>query len=76
MSEYIQHRLAVAGSTGKIGFSPDALKAIYNYSGGVPRLINLLADKALLRGFVKEIFFLDHLHIQDCIKELDGEHLA
>jgi general secretion pathway protein A len=73
---YIQHRLAVAGSPGQVVFSPEAIKAIYTHTGGVPRLINILADKALLRGFVMERFALDHVHVQDCIKELDGEHLA
>ena len=76
VSAYIQHRLSVAGSVGRIVFTPDAIKAIYTHSGGVPRLINILADKALLRGFVKELFTLDRILIQECIKELDGEHLA
>jgi len=76
VANYIQHRLSVAGSQGRIVFSTAAIQAIFDHTGGVPRLINILADKALLRGFVKEIFTLDQLHIQDCIKELDGEHLA
>ena len=76
VAEYIRHRLAVAGSPGRIVFSEEALKAIYSHTGGIPRLINILADKALLRGFVKEIFTLDHNHIQACIKELEGEHLV
>ena len=76
VADYIQHRLFVAGSPGKISFSSEALRTIYTHTGGVPRLINILADKALLRGFVKEIFALDHLHIQECIQELDGEQLA
>jgi general secretion pathway protein A len=57
-------------------FTPEALTAIFTHTGGVPRLINILADKALLRGFVKERFTLDHIHIQECIQEMDGEHLA
>ena len=76
VANYIQHRLSVAGSHGRIVFSTAAIQTIYTHTGGVPRLINILADKALLRGFVKEIFTLDQFHIQDCIKELDGEHLA
>ncbi len=76
VADYIKHRLEVAGSRGKVGFSPDAIKAIYDHTGGVPRLINILADKALLRGFVKEVFTLDRLLVQECIRELDGEHLV
>jgi hypothetical protein len=46
------------------------------WPGGLTRRVNVLADKALLRGFVKELFTLDHIHIQECIQEMDGEHLA
>jgi general secretion pathway protein A len=76
VADYIRHRLAVAGSQGGVEFSPAAIQAIYAHTGGIPRLINILADKALLRGFVKELFALDHLHVQACIQELEGENLA
>jgi general secretion pathway protein A len=45
---YIEHRLTVAGAKGGITFSPEAHKAIYQFSSGVPRLVNLIADRALL----------------------------
>lgn len=51
---YIYHRLQVAGSDGSIRFEPRAIDQIYEYSEGIPRLINLLCDKALLLGFVTE----------------------
>jgi len=76
VTAYLNHRLQVAGSTGVIVFSESAIKAIYKHSKGIPRLINILADKALLMGFVKETFTLDHDHIQACIRELEGEQLA
>ncbi len=76
VGQYIQHRLAVAGSGGDIIFQEEALRSIYHYTGGIPRLINILADKALLRGFVKEILVMDLEHIQTCIRELEGENLA
>ncbi|MEI8140463.1 MAG: AAA family ATPase [bacterium] len=76
VADYIPHRLAIAGSQGRVVFSDSAIKAIFTHTGGVPRLINILADKALLRGFVQETFTLDHNHIQACIKELEGESLA
>lgn len=72
VADYIRHRLSVAGSRGDVTFTPEAVRVIYDYSGGVPRLINILADKALLRGFVKEVFTLDRPLLQECIKELDG----
>ncbi len=71
--QYITHRLGVAGSSGQIVFLEEALHLIYHYTGGIPRLINILADKALLRGFVKERFTFDRDHIQTCVEELEGE---
>lgn len=43
---YVQHRLAIAGGSA-VSFSPRALDVIYNLSGGVPRLVNLLGERAL-----------------------------
>ncbi|MEI6563461.1 MAG: AAA family ATPase [bacterium] len=73
---YIQHRLKVAGAGDNIVFDDSAINAIHTHTGGIPRLINILADKALLLGFVKELFIMDHDHIQQCIQELSGEDLA
>jgi general secretion pathway protein A len=49
---YIRHRIEVAGGNGKVGFSARALGAVHRISGGVPRLINLVCDRALLGGYV------------------------
>ncbi len=48
---YVAHRLSVAGYTGGALFSKGALNALYRASGGTPRLINVLAHKALLLVF-------------------------
>ena len=50
---YIRHRLAVAGGEGKVAFSSGALAVIHRLSGGIPRLVNLIGDRALLAGYVK-----------------------
>jgi len=50
---YVRHRIAVAGSS-KSPFSRLGLKALYRRSGGVPRLINIVADRALMAGFARE----------------------
>ncbi len=50
---YIYYRLKVAGSRGDIVFTRAALDEIYYLSGGVPRLINGLCDRALMVGYVK-----------------------
>lgn len=54
IKKYIDHRLMVAGSPGNIVFSRRALSLIFKYSGGVPRLVNLLADRAMLGAFSKQ----------------------
>jgi general secretion pathway protein A len=50
--EYVHHRLAVAGGEGKVSFTPAALDVVVRASGGVPRLVNLVCDRALLAGYV------------------------
>src|SRR6185503_14942918 len=50
--DYIRHRLSVAGGEGKVAFTPTALAAVHQLSGGVPRLVNLICDRALLAGYV------------------------
>src|SRR6516165_931412 len=50
---YIAHRLRVAGAeNGRPRFTPWAIRKVHSYSGGVPRLINAVCDKALLYGYV------------------------
>jgi general secretion pathway protein A len=48
---YIKHRLRCAGQSESILFSAPACWLIYHYSGGIPRLINLLADRSLLGAY-------------------------
>ncbi len=50
---YVQHRLRVAGASGAL-FTPGALFWLHRASGGVPRLINLIADRALLGAWSAE----------------------
>ncbi len=50
---YIDHRLRVADGRGDL-FTPSALRAVYRHSGGIPRLINILCDRALLGAYGQE----------------------
>lgn len=47
---YVRHRLIVAGG-GAVTFAPRALEAVHRCSGGIPRLINLVCDRALLAAY-------------------------
>jgi len=52
--DYILRRLRIAGSPDRLQFEPRAFEAIHAITGGVPRLINLLADRALITAYVEE----------------------
>ena len=53
VASYIAHRLTVAGSSGAVHFSRKAVEKIHRLSSGIPRLINLICDRALLAGFAE-----------------------
>jgi type II secretory pathway predicted ATPase ExeA len=48
---YIQHRLRVAGSPDGAAFSREAMDAVYFYSGGVPRVMNLICEHSLINAY-------------------------
>src|SRR5438067_2797513 len=48
---YVAHRLAIAGGSAAVTFTAAALQQVHRLSGGIPRLINLICDRALLGGF-------------------------
>jgi len=50
---YLRHRMAVAGCS-RMPFSRLGLRALYQRSGGIPRLINIIADRALMAGYARE----------------------
>jgi general secretion pathway protein A len=51
---YVEERLRLAGYTGKGIFRPSALREIYRQTGGVPRVINIICDGALLFGYSRD----------------------
>lgn len=69
--QYVNHRLNVAGSDGSLTFSDKAIEHIYRYSEGVPRLINILCDRALLAGYVAEKKRITHEMIIKCVREME-----
>src|SRR5262245_8839446 len=48
---YVSHRLAIAGGSASVTFTSKALDVVHRLSGGIPRLINLICDRALLSGY-------------------------
>src|SRR5512139_2337481 len=53
-TEYIRHRLRVAGAGDRDLFEPETFPLIYRYSGGIPRLTNTLCDTSLLAAFAQD----------------------
>ena len=51
VSAYVAHRLTIAGGGAAVAFTAKALQQVHRWSGGIPRLINLICDRALLAGF-------------------------
>lgn len=51
---YVRHRLAVAGCQ-RFPFSKLALRKLHQHSGGIPRLINVIAERALLAGYARDL---------------------
>lgn len=72
-TKYIYHRLMVAGSHGRLSFSAGALSEIYNFSRGVPRLINMICDRALLNGYVKQAYQINAGMVRQAAKTLRDE---
>jgi type II secretory pathway predicted ATPase ExeA len=66
---YVEHRLRVSGLDAPL-FTDTALKRLYRYSGGIPRVINSLATSALLTGFGKEAHVIDEMLINEAAMEL------
>ena len=50
-SAYVAHRLTIAGGSSLVSFAPRALDRIHQHSSGIPRLINVLCDRALHGGY-------------------------
>jgi general secretion pathway protein A len=68
-SKYVAHRLKVAGATNKI-FEQDAIREIFAFTGGYPRLINIICDHALLTGYASGIKLIGKKVIKECEREL------
>jgi general secretion pathway protein A len=72
VAQYIQHRLHVSGAKGVPFFTQPAIWRIFNYSQGVPRLVNAVCDKALLAGYVEKSDRINYQMVGRAIRELEG----
>jgi len=72
--EYISHRLKVAGRENNDLFAHDAFAPIFRYTGGIPRLINMLCDTALQCAFVDNKQTVDAKDVMSAVKELNWKN--
>ncbi len=68
--EYIDHRLKIAGSSSNDVFSSDAISAICKHAGGIPRVINIICDNALLIGYSLSQKKITGKIVQEVIEDL------
>jgi general secretion pathway protein A len=69
---YVRHRLDVAGNGNcRVEFSASALDEVYRGSGGVPRLVNLICDRALQQGYIRRTTRIEPEIISGAMADLD-----
>jgi type II secretory pathway predicted ATPase ExeA len=71
---YITQRLKIAGSNGRPIFNQEALETVHKYARGIPRVINLLCDHALLSAFVDKRPQVEAGLIEGVAREFDLLH--
>ncbi|MEC4726667.1 AAA family ATPase [Shewanella sp. D64] len=71
---YVHHRLQVAGRHEPL-FNQGAIKALHKYSGGIPRLINLLCERALMASYAKSTVPVDKKMVILASAEVLGEDI-
>ncbi len=72
ISAYVTHRLAVAGQRRAI-FSPGVISKLYTKTGGIPRLINVICDRAMLGAYVKSQHKINRPILNKAAREVQGQ---
>ncbi|MBZ5561089.1 MAG: AAA family ATPase [Acidobacteriia bacterium] len=75
-AKYVETRLAVAGADGQPIFSPEAIEAVFDYSRGIPRVINLLCEHGLISAFAQEQRPISVATIQEVAREFELDVIA
>ena len=72
---YVKHRLRIAGATADI-FTSGALRELYRTSGGVPRLLNIISDRALLGGYADDRHLINAAVVRRAAGEVFGRRVT
>lgn len=73
--QYIAYRLRIAGGRKKVHFTRAAVRAVYRFSKGTPRVINAICDRSLLIGYTKEVRDITTRIVRQAAQETRGEML-
>lgn len=74
-SQYIDHRLKVAGALSEV-FDAGAKRAVFKFSGGLPRLVNIICDRALLGGYACESRTISKALVRRAAAEVSGKRIT
>lgn len=69
---YIAHRLQVAGANGSVSFLPEAVREVYNYGHGIPRMINGLCDRVMLAGYVAKKKLIGEAEVVRAVADMEA----
>ncbi|MFE8072919.1 AAA family ATPase [Marinobacteraceae bacterium S3BR75-40.1] len=72
VAHYLQHRMSLAGHDGAPVFHPRAVKHLARSSGGIPRLINILAHKSLLAAYGRGDHEVKPVHVKQAVKDTES----
>jgi general secretion pathway protein A len=67
---YVRHRLGIAGGEGKVVFAAGAPTLVHRATGGIPRLVNLLCDRAILAAYVDGARVISISHVRRATAEI------
>ena len=71
---YISHRLTLAGSNGRVHFTPRAIKKVASGSLGIPRMVNNICDKSLLATFIRNGNEVTWWDVRNALKDINRLH--
>ncbi len=69
-AEYVRERLLIAGHESGDVFAAPALRMVYRYTGGIPRVVNVLCDNALLAAFVRKSLRVSARMVQEAAQDM------
>jgi type II secretory pathway predicted ATPase ExeA len=75
-NDYIIERLRIAGASGEMIFSPEAVEVIHQYSVGIPRVVNLLCEHSLINAYVEQQRPITAKTVEDVAHEFQLDEVA